>query len=94
MKKFGAKVEDKFLIIRDSKMLINNTIVLSYSLKHGFNILDSLQLLSKTGEQLLQNIPSHTFINKDDALTDRQKWFVDERDRLVQLLELRESTSP
>jgi hypothetical protein len=94
MKKFGAEIEGEFLIVRNSKMLINNTIVLSYSLSQGFKVLDSLQILSKTGDQLLQNIPSHVFIDKDADLTDRQKWFVDERDRLVELSGLRRSTSP
>lgn len=87
VKRYKIKVHDNMLQIKDQNIPMERLLVIGYSLTRGARILDHLKIpVGKKGEEIVQ-------FSKQEIvhvpLTSRQKWFVDERDRLLKILSLR-----
>ena len=84
LKRFGFEYDGEIFSTRGRRMLVNNLVVLKYSLDEGFEILDELKIQNNDdSKEVIIKSPADYFVEKRSRLTARQKWFVAERDRLI-----------
>lgn len=91
LKRYNIKVHDNMVQIKGQNIPMERLLVIGYSLARGARILDQLKIpVGKKREEVVQLFKQEI---QPMPLTSRQQWFVDERDRLVKSLALREPIS-
>lgn len=84
LKRFGANFDDEHFTARGIKMPIKKMVALTYSFERGFEKISYLEMKFKgKRENMTLHIPDNTLIDSKTKHTNRQKWFIDERNRLI-----------